>query len=61
MRPGIAVSSHSDLIPSETLHQKRVGLLLSIARKRNLISLRSAAFFTIFVFNLVHGYKFHGF
>ena len=40
--------------------QRRGGLLWPIARKGNLISLRSAAFFTIFVCNLVHAYKFHG-
>ena len=40
MRSGKAVSSHSG---------KSGGLLRPIARKRNLISLRSAAFFTIFV------------
>ena len=47
MRSGNAVSSHSGLIPSETLYEKGGGLLWPIARKRNLISLRSAAFFTI--------------
>ena len=36
------------------------GLLWTIARKRNLISLRQAAFFTIFVRNLVHAYTFLG-
>ena len=61
MKSGKAVSSHSGLIPSETLHEKRGGLLRPIARKRNLISLRSAAFFTIFECNLVHAYKFHGY
>ena len=59
MRSGNAVSSHSGLISSETLYEKRGGLLWPIARKRNLISPRSAAFFTIFVCNLVHAYKFH--
>ena len=49
MRSGKAFSSHSGLIPSETLHEKRGGLLRPIARKRNLISVRLAAFFTIFV------------
>ena len=58
---GNAVSSHSGLIPSETLYAKRGGLLWPIARKRNLISLRSAAFFTIFVCNLVHANKFYGY
>ena len=61
MRSGNAVSSHSGLIPSENLYEKREGLLWPIARKRNLISLPSVAFFTIFVCNLVHAYKFHGF
>ena len=60
MRFGNAVSSHSGLIPSETAYAKRGGLLWPIARKKNLISLRSASFFTNFVSNLVHGYKFHG-
>ena len=61
MRSGSAVSSHSGLIPSETLYEKRGGLLWPIARKRNLISLRSVAIFTITVCNLVHAYKFHGY
>ena len=56
-RCGNAVSSDSDLIPSETLYKKRGGLLWTIARKKNLISLRLAAFFTVFVCNLVHAYK----
>ena len=60
MRSGNAVSSHSGLIPSETAHEKRGGLLRPIARRKNLISLRSASFFTNFVSNLVHAYKFHG-
>ena len=54
MRSGNAVSSHSGLIPSEKLYEKREGLLRPIARKRNLIRLRSASFFTIFVCTLVH-------
>ena len=54
-----AVSSHSGLIPFETVYEKRGGLLWSIARKKNLVSLRLAALFTIFVCNLVHAYKFH--
>ena len=61
MRSGNAVSSHSGLIPPETLYEKRGGLIRAIARKSNLISLRSAAFFAIFVCNLVHAYKFHGY
>ena len=60
IRCGNAVSSHSGLIPSETSFEKRGGLLWPIARKKNLISLRLAAFFTIFVSNLVHAFKFHG-
>ena len=57
-----AVSSYNGLIPSETVYEKRRrGLLWPIAKKENLISIRSAAaFFTIFVCNLVHAYKFHG-
>ena len=39
-----AVSSHSGLIPFETVYEKRGGLLWSIARKKNLVSLRLAAF-----------------
>ena len=34
-RSGNAVSSHSGLIPPETLYEKRGGLLGPIARKRN--------------------------
>ena len=60
MRSGNAVSSHSGLISYETLHEKRGGLLWPIERKKNLISLQLAAFFTIFVYNLAHAYKFHG-
>ena len=62
VRSGNAVSSHSGLIPSETLYEKRGGLFFwPIARKTNFISLRSAVFFNIFVCNLVHPYKFHGY
>ena len=61
IRSGNAVSSHSGLIPSENCTKKRERLLWPIARKRNLISLRLVAFFTIFVCNLVHAYKFHGY
>ena len=39
-----AVSSHGGLIPFETVYEKRGGLLWSIARKKNLVSLRLAAF-----------------
>ena len=53
--------SHSGLIPVETLYQKRWGLLWLIARKQDLISSHLAAFFAIFVCNLVHAYKFHGY
>ena len=59
VRSGNAISSNSGLIPFETVWEKRGGLLRTIARKKNLISLRSAAFFTIFVSNLLHVYKFH--
>ena len=59
MRSGYAVSSHSGLIPSETVYKKG-GLLWPIRKKENFINLRSAAFFIIFVCNLVHAYKFHG-
>ena len=52
-----AVSSYSGLISSESSHEKRGRLLRSIARKKNLIRLRSAAFFTIFECNFVHAYK----
>ena len=61
MRSGNAVSSHSGLIPSETVYEKRGGLLWPIARKKNLSSLCSAAFFTIFVCYLVHAYKFQSY
>ena len=61
MRSGNAVSSHSGLISSETLYEKRGGLLWPIARKRNLIGQRLTPFFTIFVCNLVHAYQFHGY
>ena len=61
VRSGNAVSSHSGLIPSENLYEKRGGMLWPITTKKNLIRLRSAAFFTIFVCNLVHTYKFHGY
>ena len=40
-------SSHSGLILIETVYEKRGELLWPIARKKNLISLRSAAFDTI--------------
>ena len=54
-----AVSSHSGLIWFETVHEKKGELLSPIARKKNLISLHSVAFDTIFVCNLVHSHKFH--
>ena len=59
MRSGNAVSSHSGLISFETVRKKRrINLLPLIARKRNLIGVRSAALnlFTILVCNLVHAY-----
>ena len=43
-----AVSSHSGLIPFETGYEKRGGLLRPIARKKNLVSLRLAAFLPFF-------------
>ena len=52
-------SSHSGLILIETVYEKRGELLWPIARKKNLISLRSAAFDSIFVSNLVYSHKFH--
>ena len=52
-----AASSYSGLISSESSHEKRGRLLRSIARKKNLIRLRSAAFFTVFECNFVHAYK----
>ena len=49
MRTGKAVLSQScGLIPFKTVQEKRGGLLWAISRKRNWISLRSAAFVTIF-------------
>ena len=39
MRSGYAVSSHSGLIPSETVYENR-GLLWPIARKENFINVR---------------------
>ena len=53
-----AVSSYSSLISSESLHEKRGRLRRLIARKKNLIRLRSAAFFTFLECNLVYAYKF---
>ena len=62
MKSGNAVSSDSDLIPSETLQETKGGISFNhIAKKKNLKSLRSAAFFTIFVCNLVHAHKFQGY
>ena len=43
-----AVSSHSVLIPFETVYEERGGLLRSIARRKNLVSLRQAAFVPFF-------------
>ena len=61
MRSGNAVSSHSGLIPFDTLYEKRGGMLWQMARKKSLISLRLAAIFTVFVSNVVHAYKLHGY
>ena len=60
MRSGYAVSSQSGLIPSETVNEKR-GLFWPIARKENLIDVLLGTFFIIFVCNLVHPCKFHGY
>ena len=50
MRSGNVVSSHSGLIPFETVYEKKKeALLWQNAGKKNLISVRSAAFFIIFV------------
>ena len=51
---GIAVPSHSGFIPFKSGHKKRGGLLWLIARKKNMISLRSANFIAISVCHLVH-------
>ena len=51
---GIAVPSQSGFIPFKSGHQKREGLLWLIARKKNMISLRSADFVAISVRHLVH-------
>ena len=48
MRSGKLVSSYSGLIPFETVLEKRGGSPWPISRKKNLISLRSVAFVTIF-------------
>ena len=45
-----AVSSHSVLIPFETVYEERGGLLRSIARRKNLVSLRYAAFVPFFMY-----------
>ena len=52
MKSGNAVTSHSGLISSETLYEKREVLLRPNARKKNLIGLRSAACL-FFCFTLV--------
>ena len=54
---GKVASSHSSLIPLKTEYKKRE-LLWAIASKKNFISLHSAAFVTVFAYNLVHAYKF---
>ena len=64
MRHGNAVSSHSGFIKiiwNCILYYIMyiIGSLRPIARKKNLISVCSAAFITIFLFNLVHSYKCH--
>ena len=60
MRSGNAVSSHSGLIPSETLYEKKRKIALADHKKIFLMSVHTAAFFTIFACNLVYEYKFHG-
>ena len=52
-------SSHSSLIPLETVYKKRGEFLGAIASKKNFINLHSAAFVTGFARNLVHVYKFY--
>ena len=48
MKSENAVSSHSELILSETLNEKRGVLLRPNTRKKNLIGLRSAACLLIY-------------
>ena len=52
-------SSHSSLIPLETVYKKRGEFLWAIASKKNFINLHSAAFVTGFARNLVYVYKFY--
>ena len=54
-----AVSSHRGLISFETVYETEKGNFLGRLREKNLISLHSAAFDTIFVCNLAHSHKFH--
>ena len=49
-KSGKAVSSQSGSIPFETVKDIKRGLLWPIPRKKNLISLHSAAFVTICVY-----------
>lgn len=59
MSSGNKVSSLNGLIPFKTVYEKRGELLWPFVSLKNLISLRSVAFVTIFVCNLVQACKFH--
>ena len=62
MRHGNAASSHSGFIPLKLypIRKKASSVCFGpIARKKNLISVCSAAFITISLFNLVNSYKCH--
>ena len=51
---GNEASSHCGLISLKTAYEKRGELLRAIARKKNFINLRLAAFDTVFGRSLVH-------
>ena len=59
MSSGNEVSSLNGLIPFKTVYEKRGELLWPFVSLKNLISLRSVAFVTIFVCTLVQAYKLH--
>ena len=59
MSSGNEISSLNGLLAFKTVYEKRGGLLWPFVSLTNLISLRSVAFITIFVFNLVQAHKFH--
>ena len=59
MSSGNKVSSLNGLIPFKTVYEKRGELLWPFVSLKNLISLRSVAFVTIFVCNSVQACKFH--